>query len=655
MTLKTKLISPFLAITIFVVIVGVVGITTANTINKNFDYVQQEVVPSLIALGHLRAAYLRMMTEAMSLVLINIESTKLPDKIDNSAFIDEQQQSEEEEFEETIIEMEKWQHQYEMAVDVSYPEKFLITQELFKHIRLNQRLAQELVNLRYQDVSSDEILKKKQELEDAEDIFFTVLQQAIMLETEELDAGNKKAHQSANAASVILLVSIVIAVLLATLLGFLTAHAIIAPITQLKEAAVKIGQGQLDTFVSINSKDEVGILATTFNQMAQELKTSYEQLADYNRTLEAKVEERTQAFSQANQELQMTNTQLEKILEYLETTQQELVQSEKMAVLGQLVAGIAHEINTPLGAISSAVGSISQVLTETLWELPQFFIDLSNRQQKGFLTLLQKSLAQDTCLSSKEERQWKRKLIRQLEENDIEDADSLADILVEMRIYNGIEPILVLLKSSDSEYILEMAYKLSDLQRSSQTIQTASQRASKVVLALKSYAPQDQNREKSEADITEGIETALTLYHNQIKKGVKIIKHYAPLPPILGYPNELNQVWTNLIHNALQAMDYNGTLTIEICKQHEQVIVSLTDTGIGIPTEIQTKIFEAFFTTKRQGEGSGLGLDITRKIVEKHHGQITVESVPGKTTFTVSFPISLPIPHSPNEEKIPYG
>ena len=111
------------------------------------------------------------------------------------------------------------------------------------------------------------------------------------------------------------------------------------------------------------------------------------------------------------------------------------------------------------------------------------------------------------------------------------------------------------------------------------------------------------------------------------------------IPAIFCYPGELNQVWTNLIHNALQAMDYQGTLTINSSTRNEQIVISITDTGKGIPNEIQEKIFEPFFTTKPAGEGSGLGLDIVKKIIDKHQGRIHVESQPGNTTFRVVLPI----------------
>jgi signal transduction histidine kinase/PAS domain-containing protein len=339
-----------------------------------------------------------------------------------------------------------------------------------------------------------------------------------------------------------------------------------------------------------------------------------------------------------NEELQQTNAKLKETLEHLKVTQQELIQSEKMAALGQLVAGVAHEINTPLGAIKSAIGSINNSLEQTLIQLPTFFQSLSEPQQQTFVLLLQRALTKESRLTTKEERQLRRKLMRQLSE-DFEDAESMAHALVEMGIYDNVESFLPLLKNSPGEQILETTYQMFNLQRSSQTIKIAIQRASKVVFALKSFARYDQTGKKAKVDITEGIETVLTLYHNQIKHGIEVIKNYASLPFILCYPDELNQIWTNLIHNALQAMDYKGTLTIEVIQQNNQVCVSIMDSGQGIPDEIKDKIFEPFFTTKPAGEGSGLGLDIVKKIIDKHEGRIIFTSQPGKTTFTVTIPI----------------
>jgi adenylate cyclase len=358
----------------------------------------------------------------------------------------------------------------------------------------------------------------------------------------------------------------------------------------------------------------------------QQLGRANIQLEDYSQTLEAKVKERTQ-------ELQST-------LDRLKATQDELVQSEKMAALGQLVAGVAHEINTPLGAINSSVRNISNFWKEYLEKLPDFFRNLSVERQTDFLELIQKSSQQDMSLSTREQRKIKRELTDQLKAANIENATSIANTLVTIGLYEDIDKFLPLLKDADSPTILKTAYQLANVQTSTKTIVTAAERAGKIVFALKTYARYDRTGEKIKANIMDGIETILTLYQNQIKHGVDLIRNVEEsLPNISCYPDELNQVWTNLIHNALQAMENKGTLTIDARQNDGHIDVSITDTGSGIPPEVLPKIFQPFFTTKPAGEGSGLGLDIVRKIIEKHQGTIGVESVPGKTTFTVSLPI----------------
>ncbi|MCL1467869.1 hybrid sensor histidine kinase/response regulator [Argonema galeatum] len=344
---------------------------------------------------------------------------------------------------------------------------------------------------------------------------------------------------------------------------------------------------------------------------------------------------------QKNDDLAKTNEELAKTLQELKATQQELILAEKMAALGQLIAGIAHEVNTPLGAIRSSAGNISKFLSQTLEQLPALFQSLSPDEGQDFLALLQRSLQQEIILSTKEERQLRKALRRQLEELEIDNAESIADRLVIMGIYDEINTFLALFKRHDSFEIIEIAYKLSELKRSTKTIETATERASKVVFALKTYAHYNHDGKMIAVKITEGIETILTLYHNQLKQGVEVIRNYAELAPILCYPDELNQVWTNLIHNALQAMDYRGILRIDLTRIDQMVKISITDSGKGIPEKIISRIFEPFFTTKNAGEGSGLGLDIVKKIVKKHSGKIEVQSKPGQTTFSVFIPIKL--------------
>ncbi|MGB3405361.1 MAG: response regulator [Microcoleaceae cyanobacterium] len=338
--------------------------------------------------------------------------------------------------------------------------------------------------------------------------------------------------------------------------------------------------------------------------------------------------------------LQDKNHELESALQQLRTTQNKLIQSEKMAALGQLVAGIAHEINTPLGAIRSSIENITSFLSHNLEKLPQFLQKITPERQQDLFDLAHYALRQKSTFSSKEKRKFKRGLTQALSEENIIHPEIVADTLVDLGVYQDLTNLLPLLKDQNGEEILNVAYQISSVEKSAQTIKTATDRAAKVVFALKTYARHDQDGVKNETNITAGIDTILTLYHNHLKQGVEVIQNYDPeLPIIMGYPDELNQVWTNLIHNALQAMDNQGTLTIDAFQQENQVLVRITDSGVGIPPDILPRIFEPFFTTKSTGEGSGLGLDIVQKIIKKHQGKIEVESIPGKTSFTVLLPI----------------
>lgn len=377
-------------------------------------------------------------------------------------------------------------------------------------------------------------------------------------------------------------------------------------------------------------------------QMNQQMQQAEAQLREVNENLEAQVQARTLELKIANEELAAKNCELQQALAQLTATQTELIQTEKMAALGQLIAGVTHEINNPLSAIRSSADNLANGLSEIMAELPLLLQQLDPQLYPDFLALLQGASSPKAILSTKEMRQVKKALIRQLEAEAIAPAEILAPNLVELGVYDDITPILPLLKNPINTDILNAIDNIYSLFKSSRTIIKATDNAVKLVRALKRYGHYEQSDDKKMANISEGIETVLIIFNHQLKQGVEVVKNYDDsLPLIRCYADELNQVWTNLLQNALQAMGNKGTLTIDVSQQDGSICVSFTDTGPGIPPEVLPRIFEPFYTTKPAGIGSGLGLGIVQKIIERHSGKIEVISQPGQTTFIVSIPISI--------------
>ncbi len=345
------------------------------------------------------------------------------------------------------------------------------------------------------------------------------------------------------------------------------------------------------------------------------------------------------ANSFAHSRLANAHEALDSAHRHLQETQSQLVQQEKMASLGQLVASVAHEINTPICAIESSGNNISVAVTLAMDSLPRLFQVLTPNEQALFMQLIAASGDLTPVFNTREERAQVKALSSQLEKHHIADLGMVARVLVQLNAQAIIEEILPLLQHPQLEQILQAAQHMAAILRNAHNINLSVQRVVKIVFALKSFSRIGNTTVMLEIDLRESIETVLTIYQHQFKQGVELIRHYEEIPPLLCLADELNQVWINLIHNALQAMDHQGTLTVGIRRVADTAIISFTDTGCGIPDDIRPRIFEPFFTTKPIGEGSGLGLDIVQKIVQKHRGHIEVQSVVGEgSCFEVYLP-----------------
>lgn len=315
-------------------------------------------------------------------------------------------------------------------------------------------------------------------------------------------------------------------------------------------------------------------------QKNQELEADHLALRELNDQLEERVRLRTNALEQANGQLLSTNVELMRLNEKLESAHSQLLQSEKMASIGQLAAGVAHEINNPVGFVNSNLGSLGKY-TENLFEIIDAYRVVESR-------LAPEEFAQVEALKKR----------------------------------------------------LDFPYLVEDIPNLLKESRDGLSRVKRIVQDLKDFSHVDESNWQY-ANLEQGMDSTLNVVANEIKYKSRVIRAYSGIPDVECMPSQLNQVFMNLLINAAQAIDNSGTITIRTGVSGDAVWVEVEDTGKGIDPEHISRIFDPFFTTKPVGKGTGLGLSMSYGIVQKHHGHIEVTSKPGVgATFRVCLPIS---------------
>jgi signal transduction histidine kinase len=320
-------------------------------------------------------------------------------------------------------------------------------------------------------------------------------------------------------------------------------------------------------------------------------------------------------------------------------------QREKLAALGNMAAGLAHELNNPAAAARRSASELAEVL-DALADVVAHFVESGlEREQAAQLVALQREARERAsafgALDAIDAADAEEAVLAWLEAHDVPEAWRPAPTFAAA----GLDPEWLEGVARSAGPALPAAVEWLAASLSAQglvdELHQSTGQISTLVGAVKEYAYMDQAPEQ-EVDIHDGLESTLTILGHKLKQGsVEVRRDYdRSLPRVTVHGSELNQVWTNLLANALDALDGSGTITITTAAEPGALLVTIADDGPGIPEEIQSRIFEPFFTTKPVGAGTGIGLEIAYRVVaEQHHGQLSVESRPGDTRFSVRLPL----------------
>ncbi len=370
------------------------------------------------------------------------------------------------------------------------------------------------------------------------------------------------------------------------------------------------------------------------------LKNAENELRRLNAGLEERVAARTRELERANAGLLESNETLERTMAELKEAQDRMLVSEKLAALGRLMAGIGHELNTPLAALDASARLQLRYLGSGFDRTIADAAVLSE-EERAFVGRAREravSAAERLSADTVAERRERRRVEGILRRAGVEAPEEAAEDIVELGITGLAEEASTILAGPRRREVLGLLRGTLGTYRAALVMEDAVAKSSRVISALRTYARGGEEEEPGPVRLRPELSSLLNLYYNRIKRGIAVSVDVDDAIVVWGRREAINRIWFNLLNNAIQAIQAarsGGEIAIRAEARGDEVIVSIADSGPGVPADIADRVFEPFFTTRRAGEGTGLGLDIARRLARENGGEIEFTSRPGRTVFSV--------------------